>query len=145
MKTLLIVTILLIFGGCVSQNQPTPSQNDALNRISKSSADTKEKGYLQEHLDYWLQNDWEKNTEGFEKSDAQKSTSKKDEQVRKADVTNVEKKEAFVDKSNKENKEKDESFTLQHYVDKMKYYSEHKKSSGPSHMEELENMPVIGK
>ena len=142
MKTLLIVTILLIFGGCASQNQPTPSKNDALNRISKSSADTEEKGYLQEHLDSWLQNDWEKNTEGFEKSDAQKATSKKDEQVRKTDVTKVEKKETSVEKSSKE---EDESFTLQHYVDKIKYYNEHKKSSGPSHVEELEKMPVIGK
>ena len=142
MRTLLIVTILLIFGGCASQNQPTPSQNDALNSVSKSSADTKEKGYLQEHLDSWLQNDWEKNTEGFEKSDEQKSTSKKNTQIQQRDAVKEEKKEVSLEKSAKE---EDDSFTLQHYVDKIKYYNEHKKSSGPSHVEELEKMPVIGK
>ena len=142
MKMLLMVTILLIFGGCASQNQPTPSQNDALNRISKSSADTKEKGYLQEHLDSWLKNDWEKNTKGFDKSDAQKSTSKKSAQVQQRDVVKESKKEASVEKSAEE---ENDSFTLQHYVDKIKYYNEHKKSSGHSHLEELEKMPVIGK
>ena len=137
-----MVTILLIFGGCVSQNEPSPSQNDALNRVSKSTADTNEKGYLQEHFDSWLQNDWEKNTKGFEKSDTRKSTSRKIGKVQETEAAKEPKKIA-VEKNAA--KKEDDSFTLQHYVDKIKYYNEHKKSSGPSHVEELEKMPVIGK
>ena len=135
MKTLLIVTILLIFSGCASQNAPSPSQNDALNRVSKSNASTKKRGWMQEHLAFWLKEDWEKTTEEFEKKEKQKSTYIKTN--KKADPKEQE--EASKDSSTKE-----KSFSLQYYVNKIKYYNEHKKSSGPSHLEELEKMPVIG-
>ena len=141
MKTLLIVTILLIFSGCASQNEPTPSQNKALNSVSKSTAQTRQKGWMQEHLDSWLHNDWEKNTEGFEKSDTQKPTSNKTNATVKEHTVVIRENNTTAESSKKE----DDSFTLQHYVDKIKYYNEHKKSSGPSHVEELEKMPVIGK
>ncbi len=144
MKTLLIVTILLGLGGCASQNEPTPSQNKALNSVSKSTADTKEKGYLQEHLDSWLEKEWEPATAGFEKR-KQKTTTKDNLPSEPSRAETSANSDDAVDVSQKSTQSEDESFTLQHYVDKAKYYMEHKKkSNAPSHVEKLKKMPVIG-
>ncbi len=86
---------------------------------------------MQRHLDSWLQNDWRKGTEQFEVS-GKKAAAQSEKRVREREDQN----------SSGEEK----TFTLQYYVDKIKYYSEHKKkSSAPSHVEEMETMPVIGK
>ena len=88
---------------------------------------------MQEHLDSWLTEDWEKGTQGFEEKETKKSTPTKEKEA------------ANKAKGEQNASDEDDSFTLQHYVDKIKYYNEHKKSSGASHVEELNKMPVIGK
>ena len=88
---------------------------------------------MQEHMDSWLEEDWEKTTQDFEKKKKQKETYK--QSTKKSDAEEV---------SVKGSSTNEKSFTLQYYVDKIKYYSEHKKSSDSSHLQELEKMPVIG-
>lgn len=48
----------IIFGGCANQNGVSPSQNDSLNAISKSSASSGEPGMMQRSLDNWLKSEW---------------------------------------------------------------------------------------
>lgn len=133
MKYLLVVTILLILSGCSSQNGITPSQNKALNSISPSTAEKKEPGWIQRHLESWLQNDWEKRTQGFE------------ENTSKEVATDAKKLPHNATKNNKKQKNGDDRFALQHYVDKIDYYIKHKpKSNTPSHAKELSKLPAIG-
>ncbi len=87
---------------------------------------------MQKHLDSWLEEDWKEGTEGFEEKETKKFTPTKEKEA------------ANEAKGEQNTSDEDDSFTLQHYVDKIKYYNEHKKSSGPSHVEELNKMPVIG-
>ena len=149
MKRLGLVTILLIFAGCSSsQNQPTPTQNESLNTISKSSAAKKgEKGWIQKNLDEWYEGDWKKNTKGFEEESEPKaavsSATKEEEGVEVIqDTKNI----STEEKNTQKQKTKSNPYTLQHIVDKTEYYFEHKeKTPGPSHVEEMEKMPVIGK
>ncbi|SFV55200.1 hypothetical protein MNB_SM-6-1527 [hydrothermal vent metagenome] len=42
-----------------SEKNLAPSQNNALNNISKSNASTKKEGAMQHTLDSWLHEDWE--------------------------------------------------------------------------------------
>lgn len=144
MKTLLTVTILLTLVGCGTQSSPTPSQNGALNKISKSSAEKKRNGWMQRHMDSWLKNDWEKNTQGFEekKSEEVLQTDSAEETRAKVPSKLQERQRSHVSKK----KEQDSGFSLQHFVDKAAYYMNHEeKSTTPSHAKQLEKMPVIGK
>ena len=103
---------------------------------------------MQRNLDEWLNDDWEKNTQDFEEKG-------KESQKEQSSTRSVAKEEATasdqigssdVDKADTTTEKEDESFTLQHYVDKIKYYNVHKqKSDDLSHVQELEKMPVIGK
>lgn len=142
MKTLLPVTILLIFVGCASQNTPTPTQNKALNGVSNSTAAKKKSGWMQKNLDNWLENDWEKSTKDFDESLQKTKTASKIEEKPSKNNANLKQQDQ---KSLDNKKEEDSGFTLQHYVDKAAYYLEHKeKSNEPSHAEQLKKLPVIG-
>ena len=142
MKTIQTVTILtafsIVFAGCQSVKQPTPSQNSALNTISKSSAAKKQNYALQRSLDHWLATDWKENTKGFEAQHKQKSQIKSATQPQTPQQQKE--KQSSVTKKDKTTK----GGFLQYYVDKFVYYQEHLPKT-PSHVEELEKMPVIGK
>ena len=59
MKKLISYIILAVILNSCSASKPTnPSQNSALNSISKSSQKS-EKGSMQNNLDKWLQEEWE--------------------------------------------------------------------------------------
>ena len=166
MKKLLTVTILLIFSGCASQNTPSPSQNKALNSVTNSTAQKERKGWMQEQLDSWLEEDEGKSSKELEKSDTQKSTINEPETNKNETVTQPvpkkpqntnevqtdlkkektpAQKSQTVSKEQKDSEQEEGSFTLQHLVDKLKSSNEDKKgSSHPSHVEELNKMPAIG-
>ena len=128
MKALLTVTILLIFGGCVSQKQPSPTQDPALNAISSSSAQSSKEGFMQRALDDWLENEWEEKTKTYQEQKHSDNTKLKNV---KKDIT-------------KDKKESQEGF-LQHYVDKALYYNARPKENNQSSLvKELEKMPAVG-
>ena len=129
MKKIINISILLIVSslyiGCQDVSNPSPTQNEALNGVSNSNANKKNKGIMQNSLDSWLKEDWEKNTKGY------------DENQTKTE-------EVLVSKD--KNTKKDEKGFLQYYVDKAFYYNKHKsKKEEKSHAKELEKLPVIGK
>ncbi len=127
MEKLYIVTILLIFTGCASQTLSTPSQNKVLNSISKSTAKTDEKGWIQKQVDSWTQ----KKVKNTSRDDA--------ENPKKVYTKNT---RASVSKEEKLSKEK--SFTLQHFVNELGHYNEKHEDSTTSHAEQLKHLPVIG-
>ena len=127
-------TILaLVLSTACSSTSPdvSPSQNDALNRISNSSAKS-DKGSLQSALDSFLKDDWTPTVE-------------KDEEIQKKYMKRVD-----ANESNDTNKsiyveDEDKPFTLQEYVDKRAaYVKEHPADHNNSHVHKLEMMPVIG-
>ena len=148
MENILNVSKLLISGvvvssflGCNSVSNPTPTTNEALNNVSNSNAGKEEKGLMQKSLDGWMKSDWDKNTKDFKKE----QTQKKDElHVEEENTKSPSKKKIASQKQNVKNKE-DTRF-LQHYVNKMEYHNKHtKEDKTPSHVEELNKLPAIGK
>ena len=92
-----------------------PSQNSELNRVSPMPVATSEGGAMQKSLDEWTEKEWTPAVE-------------KDEKIKAM------------------NEDEDRPFTLQEYIDKAAVYQANKpKSDTPSHVEELEQLPVIGK
>ena len=137
MKQLIIITntlaALVLLSGCGSSKTVAPSQNSALNSISKSSAAKEEKGMMQNSLDNWLETDWEPTVskdKEIQKKYMQKATNDKKEVGSK--VTYVEK--------------EDRNFTLQEYVDKAEAYMKAKPNDYEhSNVKKVESLPVIGK
>lgn len=138
MKQLIIISqaflALTLLSGCASKTHTSPSQNSALNSISKSSAAKKHEGAMQKSLDSWLKDDWEPTVS------KDKEIQKKYMKEEKGDTLVNETKEShFVDKENK-------NFTIQEYVDKAAAYMKAKPDdSNNSNVKKLESMPVIGK
>ena len=93
-----------------------PSRNAALQSVSPSkTASSKGNDAIQKNLDTWIEKEWTPTVE-----------------------TNESIKEMNTDK--------DRPFTLQEYADKAGIYMENQpESDTPSHTEELEKLPVIGK
>jgi hypothetical protein len=146
MKQLIIITntltALFLLSGCGSSKVVAPSQNSALNNISKSSAAKEKKGAMQNTLDNWLHDTWE-------------PTVSKDPEIQKKYMKKVEKtstKEKShnsdsqnISKTNYVEKE-DKPFTLQEYVDKAKAYMKAKPNDYEhSNVKKVESLPVIGK
>ena len=137
MKQLIIITntltALLLLSGCGSSTTVAPSQNSALNSISKSSAAKEKKGMMQSSLDNWLETDWEPTVskdKEIQKKYMQKATNDKKEVGSK--VTYVER--------------EDKPFTLQEYVDKAEAYIKAKPNDYEhSNVKKVESLPVIGK
>lgn len=72
-------------------------------------------GFLQKSLDNWIEKDWVPTVE-------------KNDKIKKMDA------------------DENRSFTMQEYVDKIEVYNkEQNQTSGDSHMEKINSMPVIGK
>ena len=138
MKQLIIIShsflALTLLSGCASKTQTSPSQNSALNSVSKSSAAKKHEGVMQKSLDSWLKDDWEP-TVSKDKEIQKKYMQKKEDKT----LVNDTKESHFVDKKNK-------NFTIQEYVDKAAAYRKaHPNDYEHSNVRKLESMPVIGK
>lgn len=92
-----------------------PSQNEALQAVSPSQTATSEGGVMQKKLDTWVEKEW---TPAVETNESIKAM----------------------------NEDEERPFTLQEYVDKAAVYMENKpESDKPSHSQQLEELPVIGK
>jgi len=147
MKQLITIThslvAILILGGCASNNKMvTPSQNSALNSVSKSTAAVKKEGIMQKSLDSWLKTDWEptiNKDKKIQKKYLKKETAN-DLDTNNTNNTTTEKKEdKYVERE-------DKNFTLQEYVDKAEAYSKaHSSDKQESNVKKLDAMPVIGK
>lgn len=116
MKQLITILSLTLFIGCVSKPLVAPSQNKALNSISKSNAGKKKSYYMQKETDAFLDKEW-------------KETVGKDKEIQKK----------YTDKE-------DRNFTIQEYVDKAEVYNKKKPTNTTtSNVSKLESLPVIGK
>jgi len=150
MKQLLMITnslaALVLLSGCGSSKTVAPSQNSALNSISKSTAATEKKGAMQRGLDTWLKTEWEPTI--HKDKEIQKKYMKK---VENNTTNNIVSQKATNDKKEISSKvsyveKKDRPFTLQEYVDKAKAYMSAKPNDYEhSNVKKVESLPVIGK
>jgi len=125
------LSIVLLTTACSTSPQVSPSENDALNAISNSSAKS-DKGSLQSALDSFLEDDWTPTVE-------------KDKAIQKKYMKRVDTNESSTTNSSKFVEDEDKPFTLQEYVDKRAaYVKEHPADHNNSHVHKLEMMPVIG-
>jgi len=157
MKQLIIIsqTVLALsfLSGCGSATPTAPSQNSALNSISKSNAAKEKKGIMQESLDSWLESDWtptiqknkkiqdkymERQSSSTASTNTNNSSQESNLQVENKDSGKKEK-TTYVEK-------KDKPFTLQEYVDKAEAYMDEKPNDYKhSNVKKLESLPAIGK
>ena len=142
MKQLIIISQTLItlsfLSGCGTTPATPPSQNSALNSISKSNASKEKKGIMQESLDSWLKDDWT-------------PTVSKDKNIQekyhhKSDTIEQNKEKNTVSQTGDKKEEEESPFTLQEYVDKAEAYMKAKPNDYEnSNVKKLESLPVIGK
>jgi hypothetical protein len=122
---------LTLFTACSTSQQISPSQNDALNRVSNSNAAT-ENGLLQSLLDNFLQDKWTPSVS-------------KDKDIQKKYMKEIEIKEKNGTVHKKYVEKEDRPFRLQEYVDKRAaYIKAHPSDYNNSNVHKLEMMPVIG-
>ena len=139
MKQLIIISqatlLALLLNSCASSTtEVAPSQNSALNSISKSNASAKKEGAMQKSLDSWLHDDWEPTVS--KDKEIQKKYMKEEKVQTSAKETQQ---SHFVDKE-------DKNFTIQEYVDKASAYMKAKPNDyNSSNVKKLESLPVIGK
>lgn len=120
MKNLNIILIailsLLSLTACSStKSDVNPSQNEALNSVTKSNVQKKKDASMQKSLDAWLKNEW---TPTVEKDELIKTKNQ--------DETRDFKLQEYVDKSEV-------------------YMRESNSTTQDSHYKRMESMPVIGK
>ena len=123
-----------------SKTEVAPSQNSALNSISRSAA-TKDEGSMQKSLDSWLKNDWEPTVSKDKKIQEKYMEKEKVSTTKNANNRQSSQKEEahYVEK-------KDKPFTLQEYVDKAAAYNKaHPSDYNNSNVKKMESLPVIGK
>ena len=139
-----MVSLILLAGCGAHSDTGAPSSNASLNAISPSSVNKEKKGYLQESYDTWEKEEWEPNTREPEATKDAKETSAA---AAGAVVTSEDNQSAPAPTATRENNASDETFTLQHYVDKWKRYNENTETNetAPSNAERLDAMPAIGK
>lgn len=112
-KTMITLNSALLVG-CVTSPKVAPSQNSALNSISKSNASKKQSYFMQKEMDEFIDGKW-------------KETVLEDKEI----------KEKYEDKE-------DKTFTLQEFVDKAEVYNKNKPTGdSKSNVSKLESMPVI--
>lgn len=118
----------------------SPSENSALQSISPSktnSADNEEHRYLQKSTNAWIENEWVPLTEN----------SADDGNISNSDNKHI---SVETDSNTTADNDDNSSFTLQYYVDKAGVYLENRakrdanKTKEPSHVDEVNAMPVIG-
>ena len=111
-----ITFIVFVLNACSSHNN-SPSQNNALNKITSSP---NKEGIIQKKLNRWLKDEW---------------------------TPTIEKDKKIVTKygSTKDNTMLKKNFTLQEYVDKAVVYINNTPDTNNSHTKMVESLPVIGK
>ena len=115
-----LILSFLFLGGCSTYVEKAPSQNDALNSVSKSNAKKEQSYWLQDQLDSFVEDEWN-------------PTMQKDKEIQE---------KYGEDKKTKEEKH----FTLQELADKQAAYRKaHPVDHSKSNVTKLESMPVIGK
>ncbi|MCK9371737.1 MAG: hypothetical protein M0P91_00955 [Sulfuricurvum sp.] len=136
---ILIASTLLLLAGCSGHSAVAPSQNSALQAISPSTTAVSEGGRMQHALDLWLKNEWAPLTGSGTPADA-------------ASVSAPEVSHSSVPlKTENSASQEEDTFTLQHYVDKWERYNENKKKQEesqkqePSHIDVVKQIPIIGK
>ncbi|QOP45119.1 hypothetical protein [Sulfurimonas paralvinellae] len=133
----LIITAFLLNSCASSTTKVAPSQNSALNSISKSNAAIEKEGAMQKSLDSWLHDDWEPTI--AKDKEIQKKYMKEEKGIESNTSATKTQESHFVDKE-------DKNFTLQEYVDKAAAYMRAKPNDyNSSNVHKLESMPVIGK
>ena len=122
---------LILFTACSTTPDVSPSQNNALNKISNSNANNN-KGSMQSLLDDFLKDDWTPTVEN------DKEIQKKYMQEVKESNATSESNTTYVEKEGK-------YFTLQELADKRAaYVKAHPSDHNNSHVHKIEMMPVIG-
>ncbi|WP_373034986.1 hypothetical protein [Sulfurimonas sp.] len=116
LKITIIATICMLgLNACGSNASVSPSQNEALNSVTNSTAEKNNKGSMQKSLDGWLKDEW---TPKVEKDEAIKE--KNQDKTRDFRIQDyVEKSEVYIRESNS--------------------------TTQDSHYKKMESMPVIGK
>ncbi|NPA66756.1 MAG: hypothetical protein GXO11_07735 [Epsilonproteobacteria bacterium] len=112
MKRLSLIPLVVLFFGCQEVRNPSATQNDILNNVTKSSAKKEKVGMLQESVDQW----------------------------QKRNIVQENKKVLL--ESKKEEEQQTKKRYLQELIDSTNATSN---DTTPSHVKELESMPVIGK
>jgi len=113
--TLNLYVSVMLLTGCTTNGTTQPSNNNALDKTSNSSAN-KKKGSMQKALDSWLSEEW-------------LPAVNNDKDIQKKYL----------------NKKEEEHFTLQEYVDKrVAYLKVHPSDYNNSNAWKMETMPVIG-
>lgn len=142
--SLIISSLLLV--GCATNAAISPSQNSSLNAVSPNTASSSKGGVMQNSLDSWLKEDWIPNTTVNAPQSNATISSNGSGATLQNNVANTESTVVQV------NIPEDETpFTLQKYADKWKVYHENKekmnegKPKEPSHIDEVNALPVIGK
>jgi hypothetical protein len=135
-NNIIFAFIALSTVACKSTNAVPPSQNKALNSISKSNGETKRKGFLQESLDANINNSTDENKDK-EKVDDSKEKILINEESKESKKTTQDIKTQEVEDTKHE-------YTMQYYFDKAVDYMSSKPKT-TSHVEEMNSMPVIGK
>jgi hypothetical protein len=116
LKTTIIATICIVcLNSCSSNATVSPSQNEALNSVTNSTAKKDNEGTMQKTLDGWLKDEW---TPKVEKDEAIKAKNQ--------DKTRDFKLQEYVEKSEV-------------------YMKESNSTTKDSHYKKMESMPVIGK
>ena len=131
----LIISSLLVVG-CATNATVAPSQNSSLNAVSPNTATASKGGAMQNSLDSWLKEDWIPNSKAKITTTSSSTSEGSSTASASTDTTVV---------------TDEKPFKLQDYADKWKVYHENKekmnegKPKEASHIETLQNMPVIGK
>ena len=114
-ENIIILSTLMIFGlnGCAIDSTLSPSQNTELNVVSESQSH--KEGYMQEHLDRWLKNEWEPTVKSVDKKYKKKKQKNKSFSIQE-----------YVDKA-------------------ILYHKKHPLDENASYYNKLNHLPVIGK
>lgn len=150
MRTISTLSVaLILISGCASSQHPTPSQNPSLNAVSPNTAGASKGGYIQRNLDQWIKEEW---TPMTDVSPSTPVPSASTEQPLSSPSVSTESAPPVPNVQTTSPKVEDTTpFTLQKYADKWKVYLENKekmkagKVQEPSHLQQMESLPVIGK
>ena len=124
---------ILACAGCAGGEPGTPAADTSLNTISPTGTQKSKKGYMQEHYDRWVTEEW-----------APVTSEKKDDLTHSKQSDTA----AAATPQKRADDAKDSDGALQKYVDKWSHYLQTQEKKGentPSHVEALDKMPVIGK
>lgn len=154
--SLSIIMTAFVLAGCATSTTVPPSQNPSLQAVSPNTAAAFQGGAMQRSLDTWLKEEWNPITKNVPTVTTTKSTdgtvitTKTEATQITTTKTTSDGKVITTTEAIKVDVEGKTPFTLQKYADKWKVYHENEakmkegKPKEASHIETLQNMPVIG-